>query len=87
MTDDERTSRNLVLEDGSTITLNTNRMTISEYRHLFDKDANEDFGDVVLAKVASMSIEELRAIGHDDYMAIVHRFWKLVREANRPDPN
>jgi hypothetical protein len=74
----------VVLPNGQEITFDFDKITIKEYRKLFDKDTTDTEGDAILSKVAGIKV-------NDDtpartFMLLKEAFWK--RAANPlTDPN
>ncbi len=66
----ERSSPDVVLEDGREIRIDLNRITIAEWRRLFDPSQPPEEEDTILAKAAGMTIEEWQALGLVDWRKV-----------------
>lgn len=76
----------LVLSDGRQITFDLSRMTIKEYRGLFDSSEDENKSDETVARVAGLTAEELQSLPYPDYKRMANRFFAKCREP-LADPN
>jgi hypothetical protein len=56
------------------------RITIKEYRSLFDKGQADDTGDAIVAKAAAITIEELQALSQPAYRRLIKAFFKAAQE-------
>lgn len=77
----------ITMLNGEIVKMDINLMHITEYRQLFAEDTSEGFGDEMLAKVSKKDVEFIQHLGYIDYQKVIHKFWQLIREAQRPDPN
>lgn len=69
----------LTLHDGRVITLDMNRITIREYRALFDKDQEKDDEDATLAKAFGVTVDEFLDLSQVDYKRAIHIFFETAR--------
>ena len=76
----------VTLSDERQITLDLSKMTIREYRGMFDAQEDTDKSDAVLARVAGMTLEELQSLPYPDYRKIAKKFFARCREPES-DPN
>jgi hypothetical protein len=75
----------VTLPDGQEITFDFDRISIDEYRKLFDKDTTDKEGDEILGKVAAIKVDA-KKMGARSFMILKEAFWK--RAANPlSDPN
>jgi hypothetical protein len=68
------------------ITVDLSRITIREYRALFDKEQPQEAEDATIAKVCGLTVEELLELPQPDYRRLVKRFFDAAR-APLSDPN
>lgn len=76
----------LVLADGRPVTLDLGKISIREYRALFDKTQTRDDEDATMAKVAGMTVDELLDLPQPDYRRLTTAFMKKAA-APLADPN
>jgi hypothetical protein len=76
----------VTLSDGKEITFDLSRMTIREYRGMFETQEDADKSDATLARVAGITVEELQALPYPDYRKLARVFFKRCREPDT-DPN
>ena len=62
------------------------RITIREYRSLFDKEQPQDQEDAVIAKAAGITVEQLLELSQPDYRRLLTKFFKGASEP-LSDPN
>jgi hypothetical protein len=75
----------VTLPDGQEITFDFDRISIQEYRKLFEQDTTDEEGDVILGKVAAIKVDA-KKMGARSFMILKEAFWK--RAANPlSDPN
>ena len=60
------------------------KITIGEYRSLFDKEQSADEGDEILAKAAGLTLEGIHALTFKQYKRLTAEFFKA---AAKVDPN
>lgn len=77
----------VTFENGDEYVIDTNKMTIVEFRELFKEGTDEKYGDKILARCIGKPIEFVQSLGHDDYQLLSARFWKVVQRKQQPDPN
>lgn len=76
----------LVLSDGREIFLDLERMTIKEYRGLFDPAQTRDEESEILARVAGLTIEEYESLSQPNWRRLTKKFFEKAR-APLDDPN
>jgi|WetSurMetagenome_2_1015567.scaffolds.fasta_scaffold98835_2 hypothetical protein len=76
----------LVLSDGKEITFDLSRMSIKEYRGLFDPQEDNDKSDETIARVGGMALDEFQALSFPDYRRVTAKFFARCREP-LSDPN
>jgi len=67
----------LTLSGGREVNFDISKMTIAEYRGLFSPTEKEDVSDATIARVAGMTVDELRALPFADYANITG--WLLTK--------
>ena len=67
----------LTLSNGREINFDISKMTIAEYRGVFSPKETEDESDATIAKVAGMTVDELRALPFSDYANVTG--WLLTK--------
>jgi hypothetical protein len=80
MTDQDKQAPDVVLTDGREITFDLTKMTIGEYRRLFDKTQTPDDEDAIIAKIAGIEAEDIKALNFIEYHRFINAFFK--RSAN-----
>jgi len=72
--------------DVNDIKIDLSRITIKEYRALFDKDQPQAEEDAIMAKCADITVDDLLALPQPEYRRLVKLFFD---EARKPldDPN
>lgn len=68
------------------IEIDMSRITIREYRSLFDKSQSQDAEDAIIARVCGITVDELLDLTQPDYRRLVKRFFEKAREP-LADPN
>ena len=82
----EATKPDVTLSDGREIVFDLNRISIREYRALFDREQSEGDEYATLAKAAGMTADEVGALGYEDWRRFGQAFFKKAREP-LADPN
>lgn len=77
---DGRGDVDLILRNGRVVRLDLGAMTLREYRELFNGRQKPEDEDVVLAKVAGMSVEEFRELSYVDWRRLTLRVFAKARE-------
>lgn len=77
---DKTVVADLVLGDGREIYLNMREITLGEYRSLFDRQQTPEQEDLVLARVAGLTLEEYRTLPLPDWRQLTLRFFEKSRE-------
>lgn len=76
----------VILSDGREITFDLLKISLSEYRALFDAHQPEE-EDAVLARVAGLTVDEYRALPVPDWRALAAAFFRKAREPLETAPN
>lgn len=76
----------VTLSDGRELTIDLNRVTISEYRALFKTDQPDEEEYAILAKVCGVETAEIAALGYIDWKRTWQAFFKKAQEP-LADPN
>jgi len=58
------------LSDGTKITIDLSKITISEYRSLYDVEQSAEDGDAILGKACGLTGDEVGALSFPDYKAV-----------------
>lgn len=69
----------LTLHDGRTITLDMNRITIREYRALFDNKQDLDAENATLAKAFGIGADEFLDLSQPDFKRAAALFFETAR--------
>jgi hypothetical protein len=80
MTDKEKQAPDVVLADGREVTFDLTKLTIKEYRRLFDKTQTPEEEDAILSKLAGLEAEDVAELSFIDYHKFINAFFK--RAAN-----
>jgi len=76
----------VILSDGREINFDLSRITIREYRRLFDREQSEDEEFATLAKAAGISEEDVANLSYTDWRRFGQAFFAKAREP-LADPN
>ncbi len=76
----------VILSDGREVKYDLTKITISEYRALFDKNQAAEEEDTILARVVGMELDEFQALPLPDWRLVVENFFVRAREP-LTDPN
>lgn len=68
------------LSGGREVTFDLNRITVAEWRALFDADQSAEDGDATLAKAAGLTAEEIAVMGFSDYRRLTKAFFEAAKE-------
>ncbi len=66
--------------------IDLNRITIREYRALFDKEQSQADEDAVIAKACGLTVDELLGLSQPEYRRLIKAFFEKAREP-LDDPN
>ncbi len=66
--------------------IDLNRITIREYRSLFDKEQKQEDEDAVIAKACGITVDELLGLSQPEYRKCIKAFFDKAREP-LTDPN
>ena len=61
------------------------KITIREYRSLFETSQKPEDGDAIVAKVTGMSVDEIQSLSYDEYKRLTKEFFDAARKPI--DPN
>ena len=70
----------VILSDGREITFNLNKVTIKEYRALFDVAQPDQEEYAILAKASGLTAEAVGNLGFDDWRLFATAFFEKARE-------
>lgn len=74
----------VILSGGRELTVDLNRMTIREWRELFDPATPEEASDAAIARVCGLTEAEIAGLGQVDYRRIIAA---VIRKGREPvDP-
>jgi hypothetical protein len=76
----------ITLSDGRALTFDLYKLTIKEYRSLFDKTQAQDEEDRLIARTVGLSLDEYQALAYPDFRRLADAFFKKAREP-LADPN
>jgi hypothetical protein len=68
------------------VTIDLNKITIKEFRSLFDKEQSDDEGDKILAKACGLNAEQVSNLPYPDYRRLSKAFFEAVKEPEK-DPS
>jgi hypothetical protein len=77
---------NLTLEDGRIITVDLTKISLREYRALFDKNQKPEEEDKVLCRVFDMTLEEYQTLPYPTWRKLTELFFEQARSP-LADPN
>jgi hypothetical protein len=72
--------------DLNDLKIDLSRVTIREYRALFDKGQPQDEEDATIAKACGITVDELLDLSQPEYRRLCKRFFDTAREP-LADPN
>lgn len=75
-----------VLADGKEITYDLSQMTYGQWLGLFDPKESDERSDKTLARVAGITLKELKALSFIEYKKLLNGLLKRAREP-LADPN
>lgn len=75
-----------VVLSGREITFDLEKMTIKEFRELFDPNQSDEKGDEIIARVSGMTADDISALSFVDYKKLSKAFFKKAKEP-LADPN
>ena len=82
--DEETTDKgqecDVVLGDGREIRFDMRKISLREYRQLFDRTQPAEEEDAVLARVAGLTVEEYRGLALPDWRRLTVAFFERARE-------
>lgn len=70
----------LTLSDGRAVTFDLTRITMREFRSLFDGAQANEVGDELVGRTCGMSGDDLGALPYVDYRRLMAAFFKRCRE-------
>lgn len=71
---------------GKEFDVDLSRITIREYRSIFDKDQPREEEDAVISKAAGLTVDEMLDLSQPDYRRLLELFFTKAREP-LADPN
>ncbi len=74
------------LSNGKEITIDLYKISIKEYRSLFDREQPPETEDKLVAKVCDMNLDEYQNLPQPDWRLLVTTFFRKAREP-LADPN
>ncbi len=74
------------MADLAEIKIDLSRITIREYRSLFDQDKTDAQSDELVARACGITVGELLDLSQPDYRRLLKRFFETAREP-LDDPN
>lgn len=74
------------MQPGKEITVDLNRITIREYRSLFDPAQAREDEDAIIAKAFGVTVEEMLDLSQPEYRRLTKIFFEKAREP-LDDPN
>jgi len=77
----------VTLSDGRQLAPDMNRITIKEYRQLFEPDNTQEVEDGIIARVYGLNGKELLELGYKDYRLLLQEFFAAARDPVKSDPN
>lgn len=81
-------SETITLHDGRTLVIDLYKITQREYRTLLDANTTAEQQDVIVAKAAGLTGDELADLPKPDWKLVVETFFGLIRRplAETPSP-
>ena len=70
----------VTLSTGKVLPVDLSKITIKEYRALFDKDQRREDEDATLAKCFGITVDELLELSQPDYRRAAAAFFEAARE-------
>lgn len=75
--------KTITLADGRNITIDLNKITLREWKNLFDPKQPDEDEDITFAKVAGMELAEFQSLGFADARTITSGVVKFAVEFTR----
>ena len=75
------------LSNGREITVDIGRISVREYRALFNPEQKQDDEDSTLAKVAGLAVDELLDLSQPDYRRIITAMLADAKQQLDADPS
>lgn len=69
----------VVLSDGREIELDLYKITLAEYRSLFDKSQDQAVEDELMCRVSGMTVDELHQLAYPDWRKLTTAFFEKSR--------
>jgi hypothetical protein len=70
----------VTLSDGRELDINLNRITLREWRALFDTDQKPEDEDATLSKVVDLTVEEYQSLPYLDFRLVAQAIFTKARE-------
>lgn len=68
------------------IVIDLEKITIKEFRSLFDDKQADEVGDQILARVCGLTVDEISGLSFTEYKRLTKAFFRKAREP-LADPN
>lgn len=84
---DEKEKRaDIVLSDGTELDIDLYKVSIKEWRSMFDPEQSDEEGDKLLAKIVGTDVEYLQSLSQPDFRLVLQ---SVILKAREPllDPN
>jgi len=62
------------------VIIDLSKLTIAEFRSLFDKEQKQEDEDEIMARVCGLTADELRELSYLDYKKLTGAFFKKARD-------
>lgn len=70
----------IVLSDGREVTFDLTKISLREYRALFDPTQKQSDEDVILARLSGMDVDEYLDLPYPDWRKLVMAFFTVARQ-------
>jgi hypothetical protein len=68
------------------IVIDLEKITIKEFRSLFDENQSDEIGDQILSRVCGLTVDEIAGLSFTEYKRLTKAFFRKAREP-LADPN
>lgn len=75
------------LSDGRTLNIDLTKITIGEYRALFNREQDQGEEDATIGKVVGLTAVEVVDLPFPDYRALTKAFFKACSDVNTDQKN
>jgi hypothetical protein len=76
----EPTKPDFVTKAGVEIVFDLDRITIKEYRTLFEDRQTDEAGDAIIAKCTGLTVDQVQSLGQNEWRRLVKAFFAKARE-------